>query len=271
MGSTNFKTPLTSLPACSGQPGGQSKSPKRQLIERLQRELQRLQSLVCDTARTLPAENSLPRCMSGGYEGARSRRTGAGCLDTLRPTCRAARRNSSVSRATFAALLWGIRPACTGPAQTVGQRCCATSPDHVWWRLRLAGANQWWSWRSAGPRFAASTTTTSSGCLSAFYRGDPPGPLPPGGQLALGWRIVQQNRVSPTAGRVRGRNHPRRVGGDGAGAAQGDLGQGFRRAAGSVLQLGQQCAALQAPQFELGVDQRPPLAVAEQAGVLEPP
>ncbi|APD48226.1 MULTISPECIES: cell wall metabolism sensor histidine kinase WalK [Synechococcaceae] len=199
-----LKTPLTSLLLLGDSLAAQSKGPNRQLIERLQRELQRLQSLVGDLLELSQLENSLPRD-ERRYEVLDLAELVQEVWTTLRPL--AEQRGVQLSfPEPPSSLLWGDSSRLHRALLNLLDNAVRYSPDHGVVEVRLLGANQWWELeiRDHGCGF---NDDDLERMFERFYRGDPSRVRSHRAGSGLGLAIVQQIAITH-AGRVRGRNHP---------------------------------------------------------------
>jgi len=203
-----LKTPLTALLLVGDSLADQVSSRNAVLVERLQRELLRLQELVRDLLELSRLENTLPVEV---------------------------RRAGPVALAPLIEQVWmGLRPLAAPhgirldlqenspalhPAEVRGdasrlhrallnllENALRHSPDRGTVRVRIEAGPKWCllSVRDEGPGLSAEDLEHM---FERFYRGDPSRARSPGGSSGLGLAIVQQIAITH-GGRVQASNHP---------------------------------------------------------------
>ena len=207
-----LKTPLTALLLVGDSLAAQVNSGNAVLVERLQRELRRLQELVSDLLELSRLENTVPG--SGQRQvlvdlGVLVEQVWAGLQPLAEP------RGIGID-------LVGPSPAADavpGRAQVIGdpsrlhrallnllENALRYSPDRSAIRVRLLMGEEWCllSVRDRGPGLS---DTDLERMFERFYRGDPSRFRQSRGGTGLGLSIVQQIALTH-GGRVQARNHP---------------------------------------------------------------
>ena len=199
-----LKTPLTALLLVGESLAGQVEDRHGLLVQRLQRELQRLQELVSDLLELSRLENLLPR-EEGRYDQVELRELVEAAWASLRPLaeqrqielalagpspCPARGDGPRLHRALLNLLDNALRYSPEGSAIEVGLR---SSGD--WWLIDV---------RDHGMGLS---DEDRSHMFERFYRGDPSRVRSQRAGSGLGLAIVQQIAVTH-GGRIQGRNHP---------------------------------------------------------------
>lgn len=202
-----LKTPLTALLLVGDSLSAQVNSGNAVLVERLQRELRRLQALVGDLLELSRLENTLPR------DGLRRSPVDLPELVQqvwmgLRPLAepRAIRLNLQVEPADAAAVVSGDSSRLHRALLNLLDNAIRFSPDggtiHVGLRLRSGWCRL--SVRDEGPGLSEED---SRRLFERFYRGDPSRARSQQGGTGLGLAIVQQI-AHAHGGRIRAADHP---------------------------------------------------------------
>jgi len=199
-----LKTPLTALLLVGESLASQVEDRHGLLVQRLQRELQRLQELVSDLLELSRLENLLPR-EGGRYDQVELRELVEAAWASLRPL--AEQRQISLALA-------GPSPC---PARGDGPRlhrallnlldnALRYSPDGCAIEVGLRSSSDWWliDVRDHG---VGLSDEDRSHMFERFYRGDPSRVRSQRAGSGLGLAIVQQIAVTH-GGRIQGRNHP---------------------------------------------------------------
>ena len=199
-----LKTPLTALLLVGESLASQVEDRHGLLVQRLQRELQRLQELVSDLLELSRLENLLPR-EEGRYDQVELRELVEAAWASLRPL--AEQRQISLALA-------GPSPC---PARGDGPRlhrallnlldnALRYSPDGSAIEVGLRSSSDWWliDVRDHG---SGLSDEDRSHMFERFYRGDPSRVRSQRAGSGLGLAIVQQIAVTH-GGRIQGRNHP---------------------------------------------------------------
>lgn len=199
-----LKTPLTALLLVGESLASQVEDRHGLLVQRLQRELQRLQELVSDLLELSRLENLLPR-EGGRYDQVELRELVEAAWASLRPL--AEQRQISLALA-------GPSPC---PARGDGPRlhrallnlldnALRYSPDGSAIEVGLRSSSDWWliDVRDHG---VGLSDEDRSHMFERFYRGDPSRVRSQRAGSGLGLAIVQQIAVTH-GGRIQGRNHP---------------------------------------------------------------
>ncbi len=199
-----LKTPLTALLLVGESLASQVEDRHGLLVQRLQRELQRLQELVSDLLELSRLENLLPR-EEGRYDQVELRELVESAWASLRPIaeqrqidlalagpspCPARGDGPRLHRALLNLLDNALRYSPEGSAIEVGLR---SSGD--WWLIDV---------RDHGMGLS---DEDRSHMFERFYRGDPSRVRSQRAGSGLGLAIVQQIAVTH-GGRIQGRNHP---------------------------------------------------------------
>ena len=199
-----LKTPLTALLLVGESLASQVEDRHGLLVQRLQRELQRLQELVSDLLELSRLENLLPR-EEGRYDQVELRELVEAAWASLRPLAE--------QRQIYLALA-GPSPC---PARGDGPRlhrallnlldnALRYSPDGSAIEVGLRSSGNWWliDVRDHG---SGLSDEDRSHMFERFYRGDPSRVRSQRAGSGLGLAIVQQIAVTH-GGRIQGRNHP---------------------------------------------------------------
>ena len=199
-----LKTPLTALLLVGESLASQVEDRHGLLVQRLQRELQRLQELVSDLLELSRLENLLPR-EEGRYDQVELRELVEAAWASLRPLAE--------QRQIYLALV-GPSPC---PARGDGPRlhrallnlldnALRYSPDGSAIEVGLRSSGNWWliDVRDHG---SGLSDEDRSHMFERFYRGDPSRVRSQRAGSGLGLAIVQQIAVTH-GGRIQGRNHP---------------------------------------------------------------
>jgi two-component system phosphate regulon sensor histidine kinase PhoR len=199
-----LKTPLTALLLVGESLASQVEDRHGLLVQRLQRELQRLQELVSDLLELSRLENLLPREESR-YDRVELQELVEAAWASLRPL--AEQRQISLALA-------GPSPC---PARGDGPRlhrallnlldnALRYSPDGSSIEVGLRSSSDWWliDVRDHG---VGLSDEDRSHMFERFYRGDPSRVRSQRAGSGLGLAIVQQIAVTH-GGRIQGRNHP---------------------------------------------------------------
>ena len=199
-----LKTPLTALLLVGESLASQVEDRHGLLVQRLQRELQRLQELVSDLLELSRLENLLPR-EEGRYDQVELRELVEAAWASLRPLA---------EQRQICLALAGPSPC---PARGDGPRlhrallnlldnALRYSPDGSAIEVGLRSSGNWWliDVRDHG---SGLSDEDRSHMFERFYRGDPSRVRSQRAGSGLGLAIVQQIAVTH-GGRIQGRNHP---------------------------------------------------------------
>ena len=199
-----LKTPLTALLLVGESLASQVEDRHGLLVQRLQRELQRLQELVSDLLELSRLENLLPR-EEGRYDQVELRELVEAAWASLRPL--AEQRQIELALA-------GPSPC---PARGDGPRLYRAllnlldnalrySPEGSAIEVGLRSSGDWWLIDVRDHGMGLSDEDRSH-MFERFYRGDPSRVRSQRAGSGLGLAIVQQIAVTH-GGRIQGRNHP---------------------------------------------------------------
>ena len=199
-----LKTPLTALLLVGESLASQVEDRHGLLVQRLQRELQRLQELVSDLLELSRLENLLPR-EEGRYDQVELRELVEAAWASLRPL--AEQRQIELALA-------GPSPC---PARGDGPRlhrallnlldnALRYSPEGSAIEVGLRSSGEWWLIDVRDHGMGLSDEDRSH-MFERFYRGDPSRVRSQRAGSGLGLAIVQQIAVTH-GGRIQGRNHP---------------------------------------------------------------
>ena len=199
-----LKTPLTALLLVGESLASQVEDRHGLLVQRLQRELQRLQELVSDLLELSRLENLLPR-EEGRYAPVELRELVEAAWASLRPLAE--------QRQIYLALV-GPSPC---PARGDGPRlhrallnlldnALRYSPEGSAIEVGLRSSGDWWLIDVRDHGMGLSDEDRSH-MFERFYRGDPSRVRSQRAGSGLGLAIVQQIAVTH-GGRIQGRNHP---------------------------------------------------------------
>ncbi len=199
-----LKTPLTALILVGDSLAAQVTSGNAVLVQRLQRELQRLQSLVGDLLELSRLENSLPRD-ERRYEVLDLCELAQAAWSSLRPL--AERRGVELTVPDrFPRLLRGDASRLHRALLNLFDNALRYSPDGGVVELSVSTSGLWWvlEVRDHGPGLSEDDLAHM---FERFYRGDPSRMRSNRAGSGLGLAIVQQIALTH-GGRVQGRNHP---------------------------------------------------------------
>jgi two-component system phosphate regulon sensor histidine kinase PhoR len=199
-----LKTPLTSLLLLGDSLAAQSNGTPGVMVERLQRELQRLQRLVGDLLELSRLENSLPRDELR-YEVLDLGELVEEVWSMLRPL--AEQRGVGLAFPNRpSSLLWGDASRLHRALLNLLDNALRYSPDQAEVEVRLTGSPQWWELevRDHGSGFSEEDLEH---LFERFYRGDPSRVRSNRSGSGLGLAIVEQIALTH-GGRVQARNHP---------------------------------------------------------------
>lgn len=199
-----LKTPLTALLLVGDSLAAQATRSNAVLIERLQRELQRLRELVGDLLELSRLENSLP-----GDDERYRRLDLCDLLDeawsSLRPLAEQRGVSLELPRCPSAPLR-GDEGRLHRALLNLLDNALRYSPDGTVIEVEITGTGQWWELtvRDHGSGFS---DTDLKHLFERFYRGDPSRVRSRRSGSGLGLAIVQQIALTH-GGRVEARNHP---------------------------------------------------------------
>ena len=199
-----LKTPLTALMLVSDRLEGAVSEDDGVLVERLQRELRRLQLMVEDLLELSRLENILPRDQVD-YSALNLDQLVEGAWNSIRPL--ADQRDVSLSINTDEpGPLLGDQRRLHRAVLNLLDNALRYSPDHDSVEVDILPSGGWWllSVRDHGPGLSE---TDLSNMFQRFYRGDPSRARSNRSGSGLGLAIVQQIAVNH-GGRVQARNHP---------------------------------------------------------------
>ena len=199
-----LKTPLTALMLVSDRLEGAVSEDDGVLVERLQRELRRLQLMVEDLLELSRLENILPRDQVD-YSALNLEQLVEGAWNSIRPL--ADQREVSLSINTDEpGLLLGDQRRLHRAVLNLLDNALRYSPDRGSVEVDIVPSGGWWllSVRDHGPGLSESDL---SNMFQRFYRGDPSRARSNRSGSGLGLAIVQQIAVNH-GGRVQARNHP---------------------------------------------------------------
>ncbi len=198
-----LKTPLTALILVGDSLAAQATSSNAVLVERLQRELQRLQSLVGDLLELSRLENSLPRD-ERRYEVLDLCVLVEGAWSSLRPLAERRRVGLALSCQTGCPLK-GDGSRLHRALLNLFDNALRYSPDGGVVEVSVRGSGLFWEVvvRDHGPGLSEED---EAHMFERFYRGDPSRVRSQSAGSGLGLAIVQQIALSH-GGRVQGRNH----------------------------------------------------------------
>ncbi|WP_255141605.1 cell wall metabolism sensor histidine kinase WalK [Synechococcus sp. Lug-A] len=199
-----LKTPLTALLLVGDSLAAQATRSNVVLIERLQRELERLRELVGDLLELSRLENSLPgdderyRCLD-------LRDLLAEAWSSLRPL--ADQRAVSLDLAACpSAPLRGDGSRLHRALLNLLDNALRYTPDGTAIDVEISGTGQWWE-LTVRDRGCGFSDTDLKHLFERFYRGDPSRVRSRRSGSGLGLAIVQQIALTH-GGRVEARNHP---------------------------------------------------------------
>jgi two-component system phosphate regulon sensor histidine kinase PhoR len=199
-----LKTPLTSLLLLGDSLAAQSSGAPGVMVERLQRELQRLQRLVGDLLELSRLENSLPRDELR-YEVLDLGELLEEVWSMLRPL--AEQRGVGLAFPDRpSSLLWGDASRLHRALLNLLDNALRYSPDQAAVEVRLTASAQWLELevRDHGSGFSEEDLEH---LFERFYRGDPSRVRSNRSGSGLGLAIVEQIALTH-GGRVQARNHP---------------------------------------------------------------
>ena len=199
-----LKTPLTSLLLLGDSLAAQSTDANGRMIERLQRELQRLQQLVGDLLELSRLENSLPRDALH-YEVIDLGELVEEVWSMLRPLADQRGVGLAFPDRT-ASLLWGDGSRLHRALLNLLDNAVRYSPDQAAVEVRIRDNDQWWELevRDHGSGFSEDDLEH---LFERFYRGDPSRVRSNRSGSGLGLAIVEQIALTH-GGRVLASNHP---------------------------------------------------------------
>ena len=199
-----LKTPLTALMLVSDRLESAVQGQDTVLVERLQKELRRLQLMVEDLLELSRLENSLPRD---------NQTYSALCLDNLVENAWTSIRPLAEERGVSLAMhsdepapLLGDQRRLHRAILNLLDNALRYSPDHSQVEVEILPSGGWWllSIRDHGPGLSEKDL---SNMFQRFYRGDPSRARSNRSGSGLGLAIVQQIAVNH-GGRIQARNHP---------------------------------------------------------------
>lgn len=198
-----LKTPLTALLLVGDSLAAQATNTNVVLIERLQRELQRLQNLVSDLLELSRLEITLPQDVSR-YEVLDLADLVENVWSGLRPL--AEQRLIRLAFSPCAAPLRGDGSRLHRAVLNLLDNALRYSPDGGSVEVEIKPSGQWWELtvRDHGPGLSDADL---SHMFERFYRGDPSRVRSQRTGSGLGLAIVEQIALTH-GGRVQGRNHP---------------------------------------------------------------
>ncbi|MCP9825239.1 cell wall metabolism sensor histidine kinase WalK [Synechococcus sp. EJ6-Ellesmere] len=206
-----LKTPLTALMLVgerlaleAGREAGGTGGSSGVLVERLQRELKRLQELVGDLLELSCLENSLP-FDERRYEVLDLWELADEAWSSLRPLAES-RGVKLVSGQRQASLLWADASRLHRALLNLFENALRYSPDGGVVELSVGSSGLWWELevRDHGPGLSPEDLIH---LFERFYRGDPSRVRSQQSGSGLGLAIVQQIALTH-GGRVQARNHP---------------------------------------------------------------
>jgi two-component system phosphate regulon sensor histidine kinase PhoR len=203
-----LKTPLTALllvgERLAAEVGTGTGGSGGVLVERLQRELKRLQELVGDLLELSSLENSLP-LDERRYEVLDLWEMAEEAWSSLRPLAES-RGVRLVARQRQACLLWADASRLHRALLNLFENALRYSPDGGVVELDVASSGLWWELevRDHGPGLSQDDLVH---LFERFYRGDPSRVRSQQAGSGLGLAIVQQIALTH-GGRVQARNHP---------------------------------------------------------------
>ncbi|MCT0249235.1 cell wall metabolism sensor histidine kinase WalK [Synechococcus sp. CS-205] len=203
-----LKTPLTALllvgERLAAEVGTGPSGSGGVLVERLQRELKRLQELVGDLLELSSLENSLP-LDERRYEVLDLWEMAEEAWSSLRPLAES-RGVRLVARQRQACLLWADASRLHRALLNLFENALRYSPDGGVVELDVASSGLWWELevRDHGPGLSQDDLVH---LFERFYRGDPSRVRSQQAGSGLGLAIVQQIALTH-GGRVQARNHP---------------------------------------------------------------
>ncbi|CAK23972.1 cell wall metabolism sensor histidine kinase WalK [Synechococcus sp. CS-197] len=199
-----LKTPLTALMLVSDRLEGAVSEDDGVLVERLQRELRRLQLMVEDLLELSRLENILPRDKVD-YSALNLEQLVEGAWNSIRPL--ADQRDVSLTINTNEpGLLLGDQRRLHRAVLNLLDNALRYSPNHGCVEVEILPSGGWWLLcvRDHGPGLSESDL---SNMFQRFYRGDPSRARSNRSGSGLGLAIVQQIAVNH-GGRIQARNHP---------------------------------------------------------------
>ena len=198
-----LKTPLTALLLVGESLASQVEGRHGLLVQRLQRELQRLQELVGDLLELSRLENLLPR-EEGRYDQVELGALVEDAWASLRPLAEQ-RQVSLALSGPSASPARGDGPRLHRALLNLLDNALRYSPDQSAIDVDVVVRNRWCmvAVRDHGPGLSA---TDQERMFQRFYRGDPARARSPRSGSGLGLAIVQQIALSQ-GGMVRGSNH----------------------------------------------------------------
>ena len=199
-----LKTPLTALMLVSDRLEGSVNEDDQVLVERLQKELRRLQLMVEDLLELSRLENVLPREESD-YSALNLEQLVEGAWNSIRPLADQRRVSLSINTREPGAL-FGDQRRLHRAVLNLLDNALRYSPDQGTVEVDILPSGGWWllSIRDHGPGLSENDL---SNMFHRFYRGDPSRARSNRSGSGLGLAIVQQIAVNH-GGRVQARNHP---------------------------------------------------------------
>ena len=199
-----LKTPLTALLLVGESLASQVEGRHALLVQRLQRELQRLQELVGDLLELSRLENLLPR-EEGRYDLVELRELVEAAWASLRPLADQ-RQISLALSGPSACQARGDGPRLHRALLNLLDNAVRYSPEAASVEVGLRSSGDWWlvDVRDHG---VGLSDEDRSHMFERFYRGDPSRVRSQRAGSGLGLAIVQQIAVTH-GGRIQGRNHP---------------------------------------------------------------
>ena len=199
-----LKTPLTALMLVSDRLEMAVHGDDTVLVQRLQRELQRLQVMVEDLLELSRLENCLPQD-SGGYSAITLENLVDSAWSSVRPLADERQVQLMLDRSEPGPLM-GDQRRLHRAVLNLLDNALRFSPDGSSVEVAVVSSGGWWMLmiRDHGPGLSESDLGSM---FQRFYRGDPSRARSARGGSGLGLAIVQQIAVNH-GGRVDARNHP---------------------------------------------------------------
>ncbi|MFM2079714.1 MAG: hypothetical protein RLZZ219_396 [Cyanobacteriota bacterium] len=201
-----LRTPLTALMLVGDSLATRVDGQPRLLVDRLQRELRRLQSLVSDLLDLSRLENT-PVAAAGGQAAIDPRDVLGSVWSMLEPLAAQRHIRLSVQPGRDQARLTAVDPGRLHQALlNLIDNALRYTPEHSTIDVSIEHRDRWCliGVRDHGPGLS---DTDLKRMFQRFYRGDPSRARAAGGGSGLGLAIVQQIALSQ-GGMVRARNHP---------------------------------------------------------------
>ena len=199
-----LKTPLTALMLVSERLETAVSADDGVLVERLQRELRRLQLMVEDLLELSRLENILPH-EQGSYSSVNLEKLVEGAWNSIRPLADQRKVTLSLKTGEPGTLL-GDQRRLHRAILNLLDNALRFSPQESAVEVKILPSGGWWliCIRDHGPGLSE---TDLSNMFQRFYRGDPSRARSNRSGSGLGLAIVQQIAVNH-GGRVQARNHP---------------------------------------------------------------